>query len=95
MEATSQATVARKPGHRGEHDIGVKTIARGMPADSGVTVVTTLVCLFFYTRGYGRIERPAFPAPSEFQGRKAQTQLGRTAPRDREAVSVHGGLFEM
>jgi hypothetical protein len=40
----SQATVARKPGHRGERDISRKTIARGMPGDSGVTVVTTLVC---------------------------------------------------
>src|SRR4051794_6509264 len=32
---------------------------------SGVTVVTTLVCfVLFRTRGFGRIERPAFPAPS-------------------------------
>jgi hypothetical protein len=31
------ATVARKPGHRGERDISRKTIARGMPGDSGVT----------------------------------------------------------
>jgi hypothetical protein len=36
-----------------------------MPGRSGVTVVTTLVCLFFYTRGCGRIARPAFPAPSD------------------------------
>ncbi len=33
-------TVARKPGHRGEHEATVKTIARGMPGDPGVTVVT-------------------------------------------------------
>src|SRR5258707_15307397 len=33
-------TVANKPGHRGEHEATVKTIARGMPGDSGVTVVT-------------------------------------------------------
>src|SRR6266404_3552450 len=25
-----------------------------------------VVCLFFYTRGCGRIVRPAFPAPSDF-----------------------------
>jgi hypothetical protein len=44
----------------------VKTIARGMPGDSGVTVVTTLVCfILFRTRGCGRIKRPAFPAPSD------------------------------
>src|SRR6266567_3051169 len=31
---------------------------------SGVTVVTTLVCfVLFRTRGFGRIGRPAFPAP--------------------------------
>jgi hypothetical protein len=33
-------TVTRKPDHRGEHEISRKTIARGMPGDSGVTVVT-------------------------------------------------------
>ena len=28
----------------------VKTIARGMPGESGVTVVTTLVCFFHFAR---------------------------------------------
>src|SRR6476646_1998191 len=61
----------------------VKTIARGMPGVSGVTVVTTLVCfILFCTRGCGRIERPAFPVPSDFSGRKIHAQLGRTAPRE-------------
>ena len=32
-----QATVANKPGHRGERVISRKTIARGMPDVSGVT----------------------------------------------------------
>ena len=40
-------TVTNKPDHRGERDISVKTIARGMPGVSGVTVVTTLVCSFY------------------------------------------------
>ena len=40
------ATVARKPGHPGEREISRKTIAQGMPGDSGVTVVTMLVCYF-------------------------------------------------
>jgi len=44
----------------------VKTIARGMPGVPGVTVVTMLVCFFICMRGCGRIERPAFPAPSDF-----------------------------
>jgi len=63
----AQATVSNKHGHRGEHEVRRKTIARGMPGRSGVTVVTMLVCLFFHTRGCGRIERPAFPAPSDLQ----------------------------
>jgi hypothetical protein len=29
---------------------GVKTIARGMPGEPGVTVVTTLVCFLFFAR---------------------------------------------
>src|SRR5204862_6972601 len=64
-------TVSNKPGHRGEREVSRKTIARGMPGRSGVTVVTTLVCFtLFRTRGFGRIERPAFPAPSVFFGPK-------------------------
>ena len=75
LREEAQATVSNKPGHREEHEVSRKTIARGMPGRSGVTVVTMLVCLFFYTRGCGRIARPAFPAPSEFQkaGRSWQT----------------------
>jgi hypothetical protein len=45
-----------------------------------VTVVTTLVCFLFRTRGCGRVGRPAFPAPSEFQ--KAG-HLGRTRAKTR------------
>src|SRR5882724_12547187 len=41
----SRMTVAKKAGHRGEHEISRKTIARGMPGDSGVTVVTS--CAFY------------------------------------------------
>jgi hypothetical protein len=41
-----------------------------MPGDAGVTVVITLVCSFlFCMRGCGRIARPAFPAPSVFEGK--------------------------
>ena len=69
LREAAQATVSNKPGHRGEHEVSRKTIARGMPGRSGVTVVTTLVCLFFCTRGCGCIARPAFPAPSDIRGR--------------------------
>ena len=39
-------TVSNKPGHRGEREVSRKTIARGMPGETGVTVVTMLVCFF-------------------------------------------------
>jgi hypothetical protein len=44
----------------------VKTIARGMPGETGVTVVTTTGEHFypFCSPGCGCIARPAFPAPS-------------------------------
>src|SRR6266705_698877 len=46
-----------------------------------------LVCfVLFRTRGCGCIERPAFPAPSEFQGERFHAQLGRFTPRDREGM---------
>jgi hypothetical protein len=35
-----------------------------MPGVSGVTVVTNARVYYHYTRGCGRIGRPAFPAPS-------------------------------
>jgi hypothetical protein len=41
-ESFSGMTVAKKPGHRGGLEAAVKTIARGVPGDSGVTC--TLVC---------------------------------------------------
>src|SRR6478735_3177295 len=48
LREEAQATVSNKPGHRGEHEVSRKTIARGMPGCSGVTVVTTLGCLFSF-----------------------------------------------
>jgi hypothetical protein len=95
-----ETTVARKPGHRGERGISRKTIARGMPGVSGVTVVTTLVCSFYFCmRGCGCIERPAFPAPSDFRERKVRerkvlAKLARVMRRDRETVSPrHSGAM--
>src|SRR5260370_35456405 len=103
LREEAQATVSNKPGHRGEREVSRKTIARGMPGETGVTVVTTLVCLFFYhTRGCGCIERPAFPAPSDIQGvgHRRQTS-GRTCseiaklclPSLREAKRRSNPLF--
>ena len=44
MLRITPTTGARKPGPREEHEGNRKTIARGMPGETGVTVVTTLVC---------------------------------------------------
>src|SRR5260370_37832000 len=87
LREEAQATVSNKPGHRGEREVSRKTIARGMPGETGVTVVTMLVCfVLFRTRGCGCIERPAFPAPSDFSGAKFLPKLGRIAPRDRGVI---------
>src|SRR4030081_2452775 len=80
-------TVANKPGHRGVNEGNRKTIARGVPGRSGVTVVTTLVCFLLCTRGCGRLRRSAFPAPSEFRGQTFQLNSRENALRDGEAVS--------
>jgi hypothetical protein len=57
----------------------------------GVTVVTMLVCfLSFYTRGCGRIERPAFPAPSDLGERDI---VGKNSDASRrEIVESHVNL---
>src|SRR6202161_4784213 len=54
----------------------VKTIARGMPDGSGVTVVTCLRAFYFCTQGYGRNGRPAFPAPSDVRGTRFGNHSG-------------------
>src|SRR5258707_10007486 len=64
LREEAQATVSNKRGHRGEREVSRKTIARGMPGDPGVTVVTMLVCLFYLHARLRRFGRPAFPAPS-------------------------------
>jgi hypothetical protein len=43
-----RTTVAKEPGHRGEHEVTVKTIAQGRPGFFGEPVVTTLVCLIHF-----------------------------------------------
>jgi hypothetical protein len=49
-----------------------------MPGDSGVTVVTNARAYYHYTRGCGRIGRPAFPTPSVCQ------RAGRSRQNSRE-----------
>src|SRR6266478_5723971 len=77
----------KKRGHRGEREVSRKTIARGMPGRSGVTVVTNSHAFLFCVRGCGRIARPAFPAPSEFLGRKVLAKpRAHRAARSRSVV---------
>jgi hypothetical protein len=68
--------VTKKPDHRGEYEVSRKTIARGMPGVSGVTVVTNARAYYQYTRGCGRTRRPAFPAPSEARAERAEPNSG-------------------
>jgi hypothetical protein len=51
----------KKADRRGEHEISRKTIARGMPGDSGVTVVTTLVCFFTLPARLRAHQAPGIP----------------------------------
>jgi hypothetical protein len=53
-------TVANKPGHRGEQKETVKTIARGMPGVSGVTVVTN-ARVYYTTRAAAGASAPGIP----------------------------------
>src|SRR6266849_9184770 len=50
-------TVTRRIRRRGEHEGNRKTIARGMPGVSGVTVVTTLVCFILFSHARLRVRR--------------------------------------
>jgi len=64
-----QSTVARKAGHRGEHDISRKTIAQGMSDRFDVLAVTNSRTFYPRTRGCRCVAHPAFPAPSLSKGR--------------------------
>src|SRR6266481_5110357 len=70
LREEAQATVSNKPGHRGEREVSRKTIARGMPGDFRCDRGDyARMLILFCMRGCGRIERPAFPAPSVIPGR--------------------------
>ena len=61
LQEDARMTVTNKPDRRGEHEVSRKTIARGMPGVSGVTVVTMLVC-FFHLHARLRVHRaPGIP----------------------------------
>ncbi len=71
-------------------EVSRKTIARGMPGETGVTVVDLLAVLFiFRTRGFGRNGRPAFPAPS------SEGHDSAHSPGDRSRRGEGGGLVRL
>src|SRR6476469_10217994 len=96
LREEAQMTVSNKPGHRGDHEVSRKTIARGMPGRSGEPVVTTLGCLFSFgpeAAGASCTRHSMRPLISE-SGKFRYTS--REKPRrEREAVPRRGGLFEM
>src|SRR5258706_16405170 len=83
LREEAQATVSNKPGHRGEHEVSRKTIARGMPGYSGVPVVTTLVCFVSIAREAAGALGTRHSLRPLISGRTVLAQLGRLAPRDR------------
>jgi hypothetical protein len=81
VESIREATVARKPGHRGERDISRKAIAQGMPVETGEPVEDyRILC------GHGCIGHPAFPAPSIFF--RANEFLGNSGASRRGIMKV-------
>jgi hypothetical protein len=71
-------TVTKKPDRRGEHEVSRKTIARGMPGDFRCDRGDyARMLILFCMRGCGRFGRPAFPAPSDFQGAGCSGQNSR------------------
>jgi hypothetical protein len=81
----SRATVANKPGHRGERRNPLKPLRAGMPGDSGVLVVTrvpSITIIAHEAAGAAGIRH----SPRPRLGREINQQLGRFAPREREAM---------
>ena len=87
LRVRSQATVAKEPGHRGEHEISSKTIARGRPGELAEPVVTTLVCfVLFCTRGCGCGHASGFPCALLFSRVVCPTARARCVARTRTHV---------
>jgi len=77
----------KRPEHRGERDISRRTIARGVPGDSGVTCM--LVCAFYsilHTRPRGASAARHSLRPYFGEGGNLRAYLGRRASRDRGSV---------
>src|SRR5258706_1623868 len=92
LREEAQATVSNKPGHRGEREVSRKTIARGMPGNSGVTVVTNSCVCFFTHEAAGALGARHSLRPLFSEGRNNFAKLGHSAPRDRDALSANNAV---
>jgi len=93
----SSTTVARRIRRRGKHAIHRKTIAWGMPDDSGASAVNTGAHTKTPQRapGCGCIGHPAFPAPSSMRAIRVS---GKPRARLRGEIAksyVKAALFDM
>src|ERR1700760_4399841 len=83
-----KATEANKPVLRGERGAAVKPLRRECRTCSALP--DYLVCVSsLCTQACGCGQRPAFPAPSIFEGRDA-AKLGHFVPRECERSSLRG-----
>jgi hypothetical protein len=80
----------KKRGHRGEREVSRKTIARGMPGRSGVTVVTNSYACFILHARLRVHWAPGIPCALCFRGATFLQNLGRIAPRERSPLSSPG-----
>jgi hypothetical protein len=89
LRVISRATVARKPGHRGEHAISRKTIAQGMPDDLAEPVVTA-ACFFSCRRAMGEAFTRHSLRPLHFERDIRCKTRAYSAARMRTCVSSSG-----
>jgi len=83
ISSIRKATVARKPGHRGDHVISRKPL-RGESRDDPVEPVVYSCAFCAHDRGCNR--RPAFPAPSHLERRENDPQSsGRSCRENADA----------
>ncbi len=82
----TRATVANKPGHRGEREVSRKPLRRE-GRDASARPVVPAPCIFFARGPWVLAKHPAFPAPSVFRGTLQAAKLGRGASRGCGGVS--------
>ncbi len=84
-----KATVARKPGHRGERGVSRKTIRAGKAGFARLSLWSTPRALFS-RGGHGCSLHPAFPAPSQLK--RARTPA---KPRARRAAGTRARTLKL